>query len=263
MSENVKVEDLFRSAHEEGDLSAESLQALTLNADIGSQIQAGLGVAPDDVPASEVVLVTLMPDDSGSITAAGNAEAVRGGHNLVLESLRASQQKDGVLAHTRYLNGFVLYPYRRLTEAVPMTGKNYQPRLGTPLYDQTVVLLGTVLAKTREFASAGVPVRTITLILSDGADCHSTTQTEATVRSIVEDMLRQESHIVAAMGVSDGHTDFRRIFRAMGIPDHWILTPGRSQSELRKAFHAFSQSAVHASQGTAAFARAAVGGFGN
>jgi hypothetical protein len=262
VSQNVKVEDLFRSAHEEGDLSAESLKALTLNADIGAQIQAGLGIAPDDVPASEVVLVTQMPDDSGSITSARNADAVRRGHNLVLESLTASQQKDAVLAHTRYLNGFVLFPYRRLAEAVPMTEQNYQPRLGTPLFDQTVVLLGTVLAKTREFAAAGVPVRTVTLIITDGADAHSITQTEHSVRSVVEDVLRLESHIVAAMGVSDGSTDFRRVFRGMGIPDQWILTPGKSQSELRQAFHAFSQSAVRASQGAAAFTRASVGGFG-
>ena len=76
-------------------------------------------------------------------------------------------------------------------------------------------------------------------------------------------MLRMESHIVAAMGISDKTTDFRRVFRDMGIPDQWILTPGGTQSEVRKAFHAFSQSAVRLSQGKASFSRAALGGFGN
>ena len=52
--------------------------------DLGAQIQAGLGVEVDDVPAAEVVLVTMMPDDSGSIRFSGNAEAVRSGHNHVL-----------------------------------------------------------------------------------------------------------------------------------------------------------------------------------
>src|SRR5437867_2378312 len=136
MTANVKIEDLFEAAHEDGDLSSESLRALTVNADIGAQIQAGLGVAPDDVPSSEVVLVTMMPDDSGSIRFGGNAEAVRGGHNLVLESLLQSKQKEDVLVHCRYLNGFVLYPYRKLADAVRMTNQNYQPNLGTPLYDQ-------------------------------------------------------------------------------------------------------------------------------
>ncbi len=260
---SVKVEDLFQAAHEEGDLSAESLSALSVDADIGARIQAGLGIAPDDVPASEVLLVTMMPDDSGSIRMAGNDEAVRAGHNLVLEALLASRQKDDVLVHTRYLNGSVLYPYRPLADAVRMSRQNYDPNQGTPLYDQTVVLLGTVLAKSREFALAGVPARTVTLIITDGADMHSTRQTPASVRAIVSDMLRMEGHIVAAMGISDGSTDFRRVFLEMGIPDQWILTPGNTQSEVRKAFCAFSQSAVRVSQGAGSFSRAALGGFGN
>jgi hypothetical protein len=263
MSANVKIEDLFQEAHEEGDLSAQALKALTVNADIGAQIQAGLGIAPEDVPASQVVLVTMMPDDSGSIRFGGNAEAVRGGHNLVLEALLQSKQRDDVLVHTRYLNGFVLYPYRRLADAVRMTSHNYDPNLGTPLYDQTVVLLGTVLAKSREFELSGVPARSVSLLITDGADMHSTLQTPATVRALVQDLLKLESHIVAAMGIDDGSTDFRKVFRAMGIPDQWVLTPGNSQSEIRKAFHAFSQSAVRASQAAGRFSRAALGGFAN
>jgi hypothetical protein len=70
-------------------------------------------------------------------------------------------------------------------------------------------------------------------------------------------MLAQENHIVAAMGISDGQTDFKAVFRAMGIPDKWILTPGNSASEIRRAFAVFSQSAVRASQG------AQLGGFSN
>jgi hypothetical protein len=256
----TNIQDLFQAAHEEGDLSASSLRALTVQADIGAQIQAGLGIAPDDVPSSEVVLVTMMPDDSGSIRFAGCAEDVRSGHNLVLEALLQSRQREDVLVHTRYLNGHVLYPYRKLADAVRMNGQNYDPNQGTPLYDQTVVLLGTVLAKSREFALAGVPSRTVTLLLTDGEDVHSSVQTAASARSVVEDLLRMENHIIAAMGIGSADT-FKQVFRQMGIPDAWILTPGNSQREIRKAFQAFSQSAVQASQGAAAFA--AAGGFGN
>ncbi len=259
---NVNVNDLFQDANAEGDLSAASLKTLTIDADVGAQIQAGLGVAPDDVPASEVVLVSMMPDDSGSIRFAGNAKAVREGHNLVLEAMGASKQKDHVLVHTRYLNGHVLYPYRALKDAVKMDSRNYDPNLGTPLYDQTAVLFGTVLAKSREFQDTGVPVRTVTLLLTDGGDTSSFTQTPKSVRGLVEDMLRQENHIIAAMGIDDGSTDFQIVFREMGIPDEWILTPGNTSSEIRKAFQVFSQSAVNAVQGTAQFQQAA-GGFWN
>lgn len=263
MTQNTpNLNNLFQTAQEEGLLSSASLQALNV-IDIGAQIQAGLGIHVDDVMASEVVLVTIMPDDSGSIASSGNTQSVRDGHNAVLDALSTSNQKDSILVHTRYLNGHVLYPYCPLNQAVRMDAGNYQPNQGTPLYDQTVVLLGTVLAKSQEFADNGVPVRTVTLIITDGADEHSVRANAKTVSALVKDMLMSETHIIAAMGIDDGYTDFRQVFRDMGIQDEWILTPGNSQAEIRKAFQVFSQSAIRASQGAAGFSQAALGGFGS
>ena len=254
--DDKKIKKLLADAHQAGALSAKSLATLDV-VDVGAQIQAGLGVSIDDVAASEVVLVTMMPDDSHSIASAGNIDVVRDGHNYVIEALRGSKQSGEVLAHTRYLNGFVLTPYIALDNAVKMTPANYDPRLGTPLYDQTTVLLGTVIAKATELAQAGIAVRTVTLIITDGGDYGSQRCKAADVKAIVEDMLGQENHIVAAMGISDGTTDFKAVFRAMGIPDKWILTPSNSSTEIRRAVQVFSQSAVRASQG------ASLGGFSN
>jgi hypothetical protein len=144
-----------------------------------------------------------------------------------------------------------------------MTTQNYNPNLGTPLYDQTLILLGTVLAKAQEFADNGVPVRTVTLIITDGADGVSIHADAKRVASVVKDMLKAETHIVAAMGIDDGYTDFRQVFKEMGIRDEWILTPGNSESEIRKAFQVFSQSAVRVSQSSANFNNTSLGGFGN
>lgn len=254
--DDKKVQKLLEDAHAQGALSAVSMAALDI-CDIGAQIQAGLGVTIDDVTASEVVLVTMMPDDSQSIAHAGNTDAVRDGHNFVLQALGGSKQAGEVLAHTRYLNGHVLCPYTALDNAVPMDTVNYRPNLGTPLYDQACVVLGTVIAKSQELAQAGIAVRTVTLIITDGGDYGSTRCKPADVKAIVDDMLAQENHIVAAMGISDGSTDFKAVFRQMGIPDRWVLTPGNSASEIRRAFAVFSQSAVRASQG------AQLGGFSN
>lgn len=257
----TKVRRLLGSAKQQGLLSRSSQQVLNV-VDLGQQIQAGLGVDVDDVPASEVVLVSIMPDDSGSIRFAGNADAVRQGHNQVLEALADCSQADDILVHNRFLNGHVLYPFTPVGQAIPMDARNYDPQLGTPLYDQAVVLLATVLAKSQEFADNGVPVRTVTLLITDGGDAHSHKADASHVRSLVEDMLRAETHIVAAMGIDDGGTNFREVFREMGIPDRWILTPGQSASEIRAAFQVFSQSAVQASQ-AASFSHAALGGFVN
>lgn len=257
----ANLASLFKSAQDDGTLSPQSARALNV-VDLGAQIQAGLGIAVDDVESSEVVLVTLMPDDSGSIRFGNNAQAVRDGHNLVLDALGQCKQKDDIFVHNRYLNGDVLYPYTSLDAAVRMDNINYNPNLGTPLYDQTMVLLATVLAKSQEFIDNGVPVRTITLLITDGGDCSSTRADASHVKALVNDMLRAENHIVAAMGIHDGSTDFHQVFRSMGIPDEWILTPGNSSGEIRKAFQVFSQSAVRASQ-TTTFSKTALGGFVN
>lgn len=253
---------LFKAAEEAGDLSTQAMQALSV-VDLGAQIQDALGTPAMDVQASEVFLVAMVIDDSGSIRfVSGNTEAVRAGHNGVLEALGASKQKESILVHTRYLNGTILYPFCPLGQVVKMDSRNYDPNGGTPLYDETVALLGTVLAKAQEFADNGVPVRTATLIVTDGNDQHSTRATVHKVAAVVRDMLKLETHIVAAMGVDDGSTDFRLVFKGMGIPDNWVLTPKNSPSEIRNAFQVFSQSAVRASQSAQSFSQAALGGFG-
>ncbi len=254
-----KIEDLWQTALDEGAISPAGKAAIDL-VDPGAQIQAALGVSVDDVPASEVVLVTMMPDDSGSIAMARAAPAVAAGHNLVLDALARSRQRAAVLTHTRYLNGRILHPYCALDRAVRMTSQNYGPDQGTPLYDQSVVLLGTVVAKAQEMADAGVPARTVTLLITDGEDQHSTRARAADVRALVEDMRRAETHVVAAMGVGGDPATFRRVFRDMGIEDRWILTPAAAETEIRRAFQVFSQSAARVSQGAAP---AVLGGFVN
>jgi len=260
VSKSANVKQLFKTAEEEGVLSKAAVQALAIP-DIGAEIEAALGVNVDDVAASEVTLVTMLIDDSGSIRfVAGNSEAVRDGHNMVLDALLESKQENGILIHTRYLNGHILYPYSLLKDAKRMTANNYNPNGGTPLYDQSVVVLGTVIAGYQRFVDNGVVARSVTLIVTDGNDEHSVNATAKTIRAIVKDLLG-EKHIVAAMGIEDGHTDFRKVFREMGISDEWILTPGNTKSEIRKAFGAFSKSAVRASQSAKNFSQTAGGGF--
>jgi hypothetical protein len=261
MSNSKNVGELFEDAQDQGLLSPNSVQVLNVH-DIGAQIQQGLGVDVDDVQASEVVLVTMMIDDSGSIKYSDNVGNIINGHNMVLNALKDSKQNDGILIHTKYLNGKVLYPYCSLDQATIMDQSNYDPVLGTPLYDQSVILLGTVLAKTKEFSDNGVPVRTVTMILTDGSDQHSNRHRAKDVKVIVNDMILSESHIISALGVDDGYTDLRGVFSEMGLRDEWILTPKNSESEIRRAFQMFSQSAVRVSQGAINFNKTAIGGFG-
>jgi hypothetical protein len=255
------INQLFQSAVDEGSLSGSSFNTL-MEFDLGAQLQASFGTPYDQVQATEVFLLELLIDDSGSIAGAGNEDAVREGHNTVLDALNKSKSRDGILVSTQYLNGQVLNPWTPLDSAIRMDRSNYSANGGTPLYDMSVVALGNVIAKVQEFATNGVPVRSATCIITDGHDMHSFRHDERSVKTIVSDMLREEGlHIVAAIGIDDHYTDFRSIFGSMGIPDNWILTPGNSPSEIRRAFNVLSQSALRASQNAAGFSQTAASGF--
>ena len=239
-------------------------KAMVLTADtLGPAIMAGLGIVQlDDITSSEVLLVTEVLDDSSSIRFGTNTESVRDGHNGMLDALMGAKQAGDVLISCRTLNRGVLYPYCPLAGAERLNTSNYNPSGGTPLYDQVAITLTGVAAKTGEFEQGGVAVRSVTVIVSDGGD-NSGPQVPASLTKMVKGLLSTEQHIIAGMGIDDGYTDFRQVFGDMGIPDEWILTPGNTPSEIRRAFAVVSQSAVRASQAAGgSFSQVALGGFG-
>ena len=253
------AQSLFGSAKDDGNIGAGALAVLNVP-DVGAQIQGALGISMDDVTASEIVLATFLVDDSGSISAAGNEPVVRDGVNTVLDALTQTKQADSILAMIAYLNGTILAPFGFVAKTIRLDAQNYRANGGTPLYDRSVEMLAAVIAKTQESLDQGVSCRSVSLIVSDGADCYSRRNTAKDVAKIVKDMLKAENHIVAALGVDDGSTDFRQVFGEMGIRDEWILTPANDPSSIRRAFQMFSQSAVRASQ-AASFSTTVAGGF--
>lgn len=257
---SASVKNLLQSAMAGADAVISPGSAVVLG-NYGAQIQAALGISVDDIQASEVMLLTGLLDDSGSIRfVKGNTEAVRDGHNGIRDALLDSKQAGSILSHTRLLNAGILHPYVLLADAVELDTHNYDPRGGTPLYDMTIATLGAVVAKAEEFRLNGVVVRTVTMVLTDGHDEGSRVRPDAVLR-VVSEMLRTETHIIGAVGIADGYTDFRQIFGEMGIPDQWILTPQNTPSDIRRVCQVFSRSAVRASQNAASFSKTLAGGF--
>lgn len=255
---------LLDATRRAGVLSAESMQALRK---VGARRQLSLGSPVDQYKEERVLLIAVLIDDSSSLNVVvekdpkterpisrpassddpkSNAEAVRVGHNAVIQTLLDSERSSAVWFHARYLRGYELTPWRSLQNAARMDSNNYKPNGGTPLYDETVAILGSIIVKSQEFRNHWVEVRTATLIVSDGEDTESKTQTPVAVRSVVTDMYNMGIHIIAAMGIDDGKTDFRKVFIEMGIKESLILTPGSTPDEIRKAFGLFGKMASRA-----------------
>jgi hypothetical protein len=189
-----------------------------------------------------------------------NQHAVMIGHRAILHSLRQVEGME-ILLSTTFLNGGELHSYRPLKDAIALTDENYHLRGGTPLFDKGVAALRKVMAKTQEAEENWKRARTITCFITDGAD-NSHEQTAADIAAVVTMLRNKGPHIINAMGIDDGMTDYKEVFQSMGILPDWILTPGSTSGEIMDAFTKLAQASVEASRvGDQAFRELATGGF--
>lgn len=261
------VGELVRSAFIAGHLSKGSIAALK-NREVAQQLAGGL--RRHDVRDADVLLVTAVIDDSGSIAEAHQEPAIREGHNRLLALLRDAASDTHIFVTTRFLNGTIVNPFADIRTALELTPANYNSALfgGTPLYHQAVITLGTLLLQTQTLEDVGCRVRTITLIMSDGLDESqyvgpgSSYQARYTtpasdVAFIAGDMQSSGNHLLAAYAVGTGST-LESEFIKMGIKPGWILkSPDALQSLLT-----FATAAVQASLSPSSFQKLlARGGF--
>lgn len=262
LSTNPTVASLFQNAKDDGSLDPAAMAVVNVP-NFQATMQAAMGVHVDDVQASNVVLFTLLLDDSSSIDYANNTQVLIDGANAVIDAITATKE-EGILLHIALLNGPQICPFTQLSAAPRVTRQNFKPGGLTPLYDRTAAVLGTVLARTQDFQAGGVPVRSVTLIVTDGADVNSQHhRTPEAIAPAIAAMVRAEQHIVSAMGIDDGSTDFNAVFSRAGIQPKWILTPKNDPREIRQAFIMASRSAARASVAATgnAFSNVAAGGF--
>lgn len=249
------VNDLIKNAGKDQGFGA---QALTTMRNIGNEIQDSLGMPAINLPYQDVTLLVILIDDSGSISNHNNEQHIIDGYNQIIQAVQESKNPS-VMVCTKFLNHGDLNPFCLIQDAPLLDDNNYKAYGGTPLYDKTIEMLSTIAIKSQEFIDNGIPVRTISVIITDGDDEHSI-KSATDVAPFVKSLLRAEAHIMAAMGIDDGSTDFRQVFKEMGFKDEWILTPGNTKHELRDAFKMVSKSVSKASKNANSFSKAVLGG---
>jgi len=213
--EVVRAKNALWGAVAGGDISEETSAALRQVPDVAWAI--GRAMAPDRYFDTEVLLVTVLVDDSWSIGSyPARAEALRNGHNrMIEEAARQRSDRTEVLFHTRFFTKAALGPYAAIDRAIALSVENYSPDIGqTPLYQQSLITLGSVIAQARLLTERGCRVRTYTLLITDGENNAGLTSA-ADVRLMVVDMLDFASnHIIAGMGIGE---HYEWVFREMGI----------------------------------------------
>lgn len=203
-------------------------------------------------PRSES-MVRTEDDDPNS-----NAEVVRKCQNNTIDGLLKSPHPERIYLSTQVLNPIdrnpehvVIDPYHPLAQAVRLNRQNFRAKGDTPLYDRVVQVFGTALYETQAAIDEWKEPRTATLIISDGGDLGSRHRAEdcaELAKSLLSSPTKR--HILAAIGISDSLTDFRRIFLGMGIPDQWILTADATPEQIAAAINRFTQAASKAAEAT-------------
>ena len=251
------IRDLVKRAFVRGDLSRESVEVLA-SGGVSTELVAGLN---SNAQGGEVLLVTIVVDDSASIRHANAMEALKQGHNRLLDLLSETRGDTTVLVSTRFLNGKIINRYVPVSQAQRLNDQNYSKfSLGvTPLYYQSVLTLGTVMAQVHQLESEGSSVRSITLLITDGEEQSGHTTKPHEVAWLVRDLMNTGRALVAAYAVGYGAA-LEDVFTDMGIERKWIINSPDALSSLL----AFAEAAVQASISQESFDRLLLGpGFGS
>jgi hypothetical protein len=240
------------SAVASGVLSAQTSSLVTGH--LGPLVVAGAaGKALEDLTASDVTLVTLLVDASGSIADRGLEQAVRDGQNALLDAFGGAKEKDAVLLALWTFNEqpMVLHAYVPVDEATRLDATTYRGRGATRLYDTWCDALTANVAYAQRLRDGGTPTRSIVVVLTDGEDVGST-RSSRDCSKLSKDLLASELFTLAFVGVGKD-VDFELIAAAMGIPAGCVhVQRDATATGLRKTFQLVSRSAIRASQGKVA-----------
>ncbi|OGI16597.1 MAG: hypothetical protein A3J63_01985 [Candidatus Moranbacteria bacterium RIFCSPHIGHO2_02_FULL_40_12b] len=244
-----EVKNILQDAAEDGVISQKALQVI----DINDTVLAGIdGTDIDDIQATDVTLLTLVVDDTGSL--AHLIDSVIEGQNQLLEAIRNSKQKDNILlALWKFdADSKLVHSYVPVGQATKLDRRNYRASgSSTALNDAWMNAMASNIAYAQMLRSSGTPVKNIAVVITDGQDNDSRRYRAADCAKVNKDLLKSEQFILAFVGMGQtaaDETQFRLIAEEMGFPDGAILTVDSTPSEIRKIFNMISQSAIRASQ---------------
>lgn len=243
---------LFGDAASEGTISDEvAAKAARHVTNLGQRFNAAMGVAARTVKAREPYAIHFRVDNTLSITEIPQGpQLVCDGVNMVPTNIRNRKAGQSSIMSVSWFNGTAL-PYTliddfpMLVQGVAKAGPNqllYKPDFGrTPLYDNMFDGCVLSIGKVQEFINLNKTARATTVFVSDGANNVTPEHSIKDLLEMITGMRASEQHLIIGVGIDDGYTDFRKLFREVGIEEKWILTPGANSDEIAAAFGAVSQ----------------------
>lgn len=233
---------LFADAQDDG-MSVQSVGIMVNN--LNPLTTAGAqGLSVDDLSGDEVTLYARVLDRTGSMKRFQGVVIDAG--NRQIDALMGSKAGDSILMSTWTFNetSDLLHSYLPLGTVQRLDGNNYDPDGMTALYDAVLNAITSAVAYAQNLRNAGIRVKIVIVIVSDGED-NASKATVASVRTVIEDLLKQEIYTVAMVAFG---TDGKKIATQMGIPAENVLEGDADEHSIRIAFGTTSASVIRASQ---------------
>lgn len=218
------------------DLMIQNLDAQTGLGCVGAQV--------DDLNTDDVTLLAVIIDASSSMTSV--QKDVIDAFNQMSRALADSKAADSILmsAWTFADAPKLLFGYTPIDAITDLTKHTYSPAGATALYDATMDGFTGIVAYGQALRNNGIRTRSIVVVISDGGDNMSQC-TAASVKTVAQDLLRQEFYTLAFVGLGD-ESYFTNIANGMGFDN--VLTANNTPSEVRRALNMVSGSVIRTSQ---------------
>jgi hypothetical protein len=138
----------------------------------------------------------------------------------------------------------LLFGYTPIENVTDLDNKTYRPDGATALYDAVMDGFTGIVAYGQQLRDSGIRTRSIVCVMTDGDD-NSSAYTASSVKTVADDLLRQEFYTLAFVGLGD-ETYFRGVATAMGFNN--VLTTANTASEIRNTLNLISGSVIRTSQ---------------
>lgn len=238
----MNEQDLIQSAQADG-LSAQSVGILVNNLNPVS-IAGAAGTSIQDLMGDDVTLYVRVIDRSSSMSRFRSV--VVEAANDQLDALVGSKAPDSILMSSFLFNttSTLLHSYLALDKALRLDNNSYDPEGSTALYDAVMDAITSAVSYTQQLRDAGIRVRIVVVIVSDGED-NVSNHSAGQVKSVIEDLIRQEIYTVAFVAFG---THGQTTAAAMGIPTGNVLESTADAHHIRAGFNEVSKSVIRASQ---------------
>jgi uncharacterized protein YegL len=243
MASNNSLHNLFKNSQQSG-LSRQSVDLLVQNL----EGQAGLGCVGaqvDDLNTDDVTLLSVLIDASGSMS--GVQDEVIDAFNQMTRALSDSKAKDSILLSAWRFDDAptLLFGYTPIDSVRDLSKTDYVIGGATALYDAVMDGFTGIVGYGQDLRNNGIRTRSIVVVISDGGD-NVSKHTASAVRTVSQDLLKQETYTLAFVGFGGSPADFQQIANGIGFPS--VLTAAASAKDIRHTLNLISSSVVRASQ---------------